>query len=91
MTSFDRRRDERSCVHCQIEFLSDTFAGSERFEAIIDNISECGICLITAYPLKEGQEITITETLDLPHKTATVCWIEKYDEGHYKVGLDFIK
>jgi hypothetical protein len=91
MTSFDKRRGERSCIHCQIEYLLDTFTGGESFEGIIDNVSEYGVCLITSYPLKEGQEIAIKEDLGLPSKTAIVCWVEKHDEGHYTVGLDFIK
>ncbi len=90
MQSFDNRKYGRSYLNSIIEYVLNPFAPDETFEGALDNISERGLCLITSNLLGKGQEITIISPISAPSETATVRWIEKYDDFHYKVGLEFV-
>lgn len=69
MSSFYSTHHDRSNVSCKIEYFLD-LASREIFDGIIDNISESGLCLIMAIPLKEDDVITIRDEIFLPSHTA---------------------
>jgi hypothetical protein len=89
--SFERRTYSRHEIFetREIEYALGAF-DSEIFEGLVLNISETGICLIISNSFSIGQEITLKD-FDIygSSKTATVQWIEKADQKHYKVGLIF--
>ena len=88
--TFDQRKDERFDLPCDIEYVLNPLATDEIFAGVAINISTSGICLLVSNTLYIGQEITIISVLPIPSQTATVRWIEKHEEDHYKVGLEFV-
>ncbi|MBM4128823.1 MAG: hypothetical protein FJ243_01745 [Nitrospira sp.] len=57
------------------------------------DISECGLGMVTGYPLKAGDILTFEEAIkvnDHSAKTAIVRWAEKLEGEQYRVGLSFI-
>jgi hypothetical protein len=84
-SSFDRRTHERYDFSSQIEYVVDT---NEVFEGSVTDLNNSGLCIFTANPLKEGQEISIKSVLPIPSQTAKVIWVSKHDD-FYKIGLIF--
>jgi hypothetical protein len=84
------RRHERSnylgTVHYCLNPQSD---GRVLIGSGID-VSQSGMSMFSAYPLKKGQGITIKTKLPVPHQKATVRWIRELREDWYQVGLEFI-
>ena len=90
MSLFDQRREERYQLNSKIEYVIDAFSSNEFIEGVIENISKIGFCMITAWPLSKSQEIIIKDcSIFLPSQYATVCWLEPYKDGCYRVGLEF--
>ena len=89
-SSFERRKRFREEIEepRKIEYASGFF-DTETFEASVVNISDTGLCLLTSRPLNIGEEITIKDDVPDSPRTAKVQWIEKAEEGRYKVGLTF--
>jgi hypothetical protein len=89
-TSFERRLRFREEIDEQrkIEYAFGFF-DTETFEGTLVNMSDAGICLLISRPLKTGAEITVKDDIFGSPRTATVQWIEKTDEGQYKVGFTF--
>ncbi len=60
-------------------------------KAITVNMSFSGLCLYLYEPLAVGEQITIQNSvLPLPHKEATVKWIQEGAMvGIYKAGVEF--
>jgi hypothetical protein len=90
MSSFERRERFRQETDepRKIEYASGFF-DTETFEGTVVNLSDTGICLLISGPLNIGEEITIKDDIFGSPRTATVQWIEKTDEGQYKVGFTF--
>lgn len=88
---FDQRKQERFDISCTIEYIVDPFKTDAFFEGIAVNISNYGLCLLTSQPINEGQNITIKSIfpIPLPSETASVVWVEKYDDLYNKIGLEF--
>jgi hypothetical protein len=47
------------------------------------------VCILSANCLAEGEEITIRDFMNFTLKNAVVIWVEKTDEGLFKIGLSF--
>ena len=90
MSSFERRERFRQETDepREIEYASGFF-DTDTFKATVVNMSDTGLCLLIPRPLKIGEEITIKDGIFGSPRTATVQWIEKTDEGQYKVGFAF--
>jgi len=54
------------------------------------NISDTGMSMFCSHPLKEGQDITISNAFVAPDNRATVKWTKRYSDDLYRVGLEFI-
>ena len=89
-SSFERRKRfrEETDGPRKIEYAKGFF-DAETFEGTLVNMSDAGLCLLISSPLKIGEEITIKDDIFGFPGTATVQWIEKTDEGLYKVGFIF--
>ena len=88
--SFERRELSRyeNYEERKIEYsfgLSDT----ERFDGLLINSNESGMCIIIESPVDIGQEIIVQDDVYGSLRTGTVKWIEKTGENEYKVGLNF--
>ena len=88
--SFERRERFRneSFETKKIEYALGIL-DTETFEGVVINSSDTGLCLLISNPLTVGQEIMVQDEIYGSYKTAKVQWIEKEDEGQYKVGLIF--
>ncbi len=51
------------------------------------DISNCGICLRTSRPMRQGQEIIIRSGRSPNAEVGIVRWVEKIDEGWYHSGV----
>ena len=87
----EERRSRRKLVMENIQYTFMPPENQKTFDAAITNISESGVCLVTASLLKDGQKIIIKNNAQLSGKTATVRWSQHYEEQFYKVGLEFDK
>ena len=85
----EERRSRRKLVMENIQYTFMPPENQKTFDAAITNISESGLCLVTAALLKDGQKIIIKNNAQLSEKTATVRWSQHYEEQFYKVGLEF--
>lgn len=86
----EERRNRRKLVMENIQYTFLPPGNQETLDAAITNISESGLCLVTASLLKNGQKITIKNNAQFSEKSATVRWIQqRYDEQLYTVGLEF--
>jgi hypothetical protein len=88
---FDQRRQERFDMSCRIEYVADSIKSDTFCEGIAINVSNYGLCLLTSHSIQEGQEIIIKDifTIPLPAESASVVWVEKYDDLYNKIGLAF--
>ena len=92
MALFDQRKEERYELTSKIEYIIDSISSNGAIEGVLENISTTGFCMITPWPLKKWQEISIKDGPDsLSAHSATVCWIEPYRDGCYKIGLEFCR
>jgi PilZ domain len=88
--SSDKRRHERRDTVIPIEYLVDRLTPDEAFEGVIADVSESGLCLLTACHLREGEKIDIKNNAHSPLRSASVRWIRNDSELYYKVGLEFV-
>jgi hypothetical protein len=88
--SCDKRRHKRRDTVIPIEYLVDRLTPDEAFEGVIADVSESGLCLLTAKSLREGQKIDIKNNAHPPLRSASVRWIRNDSELYYKVGLEFV-
>lgn len=90
MESGNRRRHTREYMTSTMEcVLNDSSEQQENFDCIAADISESGICLIAAHPMKSGQEIKITNHIFPSPRTGIVRWSELHNGLYYKAGLEF--
>ena len=85
----EERRSQRKLVMENVRYTFMPPDDQEMFDAAVTNISESGLCLVTALPLKDGQKIIIKNNGQFSEKAATVRWSQNYEEQFYKVGLEF--
>jgi hypothetical protein len=88
--SSEKRRHERRETVMPIEYLVDSLNTDEAFEGVVADVSESGLCLLTANPLREGEKIDIKNNMHPPLRSASVRWIRSDSDLYYKVGLEFI-
>jgi len=88
--SSEKRRHERRDTVIPIEYLVDRLNTDEAFEGVVADVSESGFCLLTAIPLREGQNIEIKNNMPLSFRSASVRWIRNDSALYNKVGLEFV-
>jgi len=87
---FDKRKNDRyEYTSGKLEYTLSPFSIDEIFEADVINFNHLGLCLLSAHYIAEGEEITIRDFMDCRLKNAKVLWVEKTDEGLFKMGLSF--
>jgi hypothetical protein len=87
---FDNRKNDRfEYTSGKLEYTLSPFSLDEIFEADVINYNHLGLCLLSANYVAEGEEITIRDFMDSRLKNAKVLWVEKTDEGLFKMGLLF--
>ncbi len=86
----DKRKDVRYDFSTALQYCITEEEQVFR-RAISANMSSSGLCLYLYEPLAVGQRIVIRNSfLPIPHKEATVRWIEKGARAEiYKVGAEF--
>jgi hypothetical protein len=88
---FENRKDERyEYAENKLEYTLTPFSVDEIFEAEVINFSRAGLCLLSVNYIAEGEEITIRDFMSVTLQTAEVIWVEKTDEGLFKIGLSFV-
>jgi hypothetical protein len=98
---FELRKNDRSDLFgSEIEYVLPACDKHElRGKVQLINFSEAGICVLSATPLRVGQQIIITDFMSSSARTAVVIWVEKYHalscssvagEVSYKIGLRFM-
>ena len=73
-----------------IEYLVNSLNTDEAFEGVVADVSESGLCLLTASPLREGEKIDIKNNMPPPLRSAYVRWVRNDSDLYYKVGLEFV-
>jgi len=89
MTNKDRRRHERIDTPDKttvIELKSASSGKHETCEVKVQNISNCGICIVTSNPIELGQIVHFPE--ESINKTGEVVWTYQLKEEH-KSGINF--
>ena len=90
MKTTDRRRHKREYIARAMEcVLSDHSSQNEKFDCIVADISESGVCLISTDPLEHGQEIKMLNHIFPSPRTAIVRWSTEQNGLYYKSGLEF--
>ena len=89
MISSDKRRHRRDYITSVIEYSLNPRIPDEVFDAVVADISESGLCLLTTSSLSKGQEIVIKNDTLAFNKKAIVRWSEKYNDFYYKAGVEF--
>jgi hypothetical protein len=90
METTDRRRHKREYITQAMEcVLNDHSSQKEKFDCIVADISESGVCLIAADPLEHGQEIKMINHIFPSPRTAVVRWIMEHYGLYYRAGLEF--
>ena len=85
----NRKNDRYEYTGEKLEYTLSPFSVDEVFEADVINFSQSGVCILSANCLAEGEEITIRDFMNFTLKNAVVIWVEKTDEGLFKIGLSF--
>jgi hypothetical protein len=85
----EERRSERKLVLKNTEYVLVPSSIVKTFEAVITDISEFGLCLLTTSHLKDGQNIIISNNAQFYEKPAIVQWSQEYEDMFYKIGLEF--
>ena len=88
--SSEKRRHERRDTMITIEYLVDRLNTDEAFEGVVADVSESGLCLLTANPLREGQKIEIKNNMPPSFRSASVRWVRNDNKLYNKVGLEFV-
>ena len=87
---YQRKHQRQDNPYPVVEYVLNPDTTHETFVGFILNVSGSGLCLYTSKLLNVEQEIIIKSNFPVSFKTATVRWIEKYDEVFYRVGLEFV-
>lgn len=88
--SSDRRGDSRCDFPFPVlEYSLNPSIDCGTFIGFTINISDSGLCIKTPKLLDLGQKIIIKSLLFTVSRTAVVRWVERLEDGFYKVGLEF--
>jgi hypothetical protein len=89
--SSEKRRHKRRDTVIPIEYLVDRLTPDEAFEGVVADVSESGLCLLTACHLREDEKIIdIKSNMPAPLRSASVRWVRNDSNLYYKVGLEFV-
>jgi len=83
----NRKNDRYEYTGDKLEYTLSPFSIDEIFEADVIDFSQSGLCLLSANYIAEGEEITIRDFMNYTLQNAKVLWVEKTDEGLFKMGL----
>ena len=86
----NRKNDRYEYGDAKLEYTLTPFSEDEIFEADVINYSQTGLCLLATNCISEGEEITIRNFMNFTSQDAKVIWVEKSEEGLYKIGLSFV-
>jgi hypothetical protein len=86
----NRKNDRYEYTGDKLEYTLTPFSENEIFEADVINYNQTGLCLLSTNCISEGEEITIRNFMNFTSQDAKVIWVEKADEGLYKIGLSFV-
>ena len=86
----NRKHDRYEYTDGKLQYTLSPFSTDEIFEADVINFSEFGLCLLSVNYIAEGNEITIRDFINYGLQNAKVIWVEKTDEGLFKMGLSFV-
>ena len=90
MMSENRKNDRYEYSSGKLEYTLSPFSIDEIFEADVINFSQSGLCLLSANYIAEGEEIIIRDFMNYELQNAKVLWVEKTDEGLFKIGLSIV-
>lgn len=89
--SFDRRSHSRYDFPFPVlEYYLNPPADCGTFIGFTIDISDSGLCIKTSKLLNLDQKIIIKSLLFTASKKAVVRWVEHFNDGFYKVGLEFV-
>jgi hypothetical protein len=86
----NRKNDRYEYSSGKLEYTLSPFSIDEIFEADVINFSQSGLCLLSANYIAEGEEIIIRDFMNYELQNAKVLWVEKTDEGLFKIGLSIV-
>jgi hypothetical protein len=86
----NRKNDRYQYTGGKVEYTLSPFSMDEIFEADVIDFSHSGFCLLSENYIAEGEEITIRDFAIYTLQTAKVIWVEKTDEGLFKIGLSIV-
>lgn len=86
----NRKHDRYEYTGDKLEYTLSPFSTDEIFKADVIDFNHLGLCLLSANYVEEGEEITIRDFMDYRFQSAKVLWVEKTDEGLFKMGLLFV-
>jgi hypothetical protein len=86
------QRNNSRCDFSQlIEYSLRSKPSDKVLKGMIQDFSHSGLCMITNYPLSEGEEIIIKSILTDDSRSAIVRWTIRLGDNTVKVGLEFKK
>jgi hypothetical protein len=88
--SSEKRRHERRETLITIDYLVDRLNADEIFEGVVADISESGLCLLTANQLIDCEKIAIKNKMPPALRSAAVRWSHENNNLYYKIGLEFV-
>ena len=86
----NRKHDRYEYTGGKIAYTLFPFSIDEIYEADVVDFSQFGLCLLSAKYIAAGEEITIRDFMNYGLQNAKVLWVEKTDEGLFKMGLSFV-
>jgi hypothetical protein len=89
--STGQRKNSRYDFSQIIEYSLQSSPTDKFLKGIIHDFSHSGLCMITNYPLSDGEEILIRSILTDDSRAAIVRWTIQMGNNTIKVGLEFKK
>jgi hypothetical protein len=86
-----QRKNSRCEFSQLIEYSLRSKPSDKLLKGMIQDFSHSGLCMITNYPLSDGDEILIRSILTDDSRTASVRWTKNMGNNTIKVGLVFKK
>ncbi|TAN40147.1 MAG: PilZ domain-containing protein [Nitrospirae bacterium] len=88
----EMRKDVRCPFLTTVGYVCDGEGDRNVFSGVSVNMSQSGICLylFESPCLREGQNISFASDILVKSRKGTIRWINKVENGFYKVGLQFV-
>ncbi len=83
-----KRKYERSAFSQIIRYSTPAYNDDRFSTGLLHDFSYSGLCIMTHYPMQDGQEIMIKSSLMSNPITAIVRWCRDMGNNTYKVGLE---